>query len=320
MKIVPESNRKRVVIVDDSRTMQALLEQTLSVRLGYDVVGISGDGRTAISMIRRLRPDLVTIDLMLPYVDGQQLLKELAIFPDMYKVVISANACSNLEMKGRLESLGADGCLCKREMSRDPAEFCRLLSAIVRKPRNGRATRSAPTDRPRSSTAGYPVPADERERLAALDALGLANDNAEYRLDLLTEHLVKTTSFSACVMTFIGQNTAWIKSGYGLERGSAPRSQAICAHTICGDEPFIVHDTLSDVRFSQFDAVRSGAMIRSYVGYPIIGSSGVRLGAICLLDTTPRRVTLKELTNLRSIARIAAQWIEDRASPITHAA
>lgn len=307
-------NRKRVLIVDDSRTMQAFLEQMLSVRLNYDVVGVAQDGTSAIPLIQRLRPDLVTIDLAMPYIDGRQLLKELEVFPTMYKVVVSATACDNLAMKASLESMGADGCICKKEMSRDPDAFCRVLSSIVKAPKKPREIMPVPGETLAKLIPGYPIPADERERLTVLAALGLANDEADRRLDLLSEHLVSTTSFSACVVTFIDQNTQWIKSGFGLGRGSTARSQAICNHTICGDEPFIVHDTRADKRFASFDAVVAGPMIRSYVGYPIVGSSGVRLGAICLLDTKPRRATLKELTNLRSIARIAADMIEHRAT------
>lgn len=311
----PKSNRKRVVIVDDSRTIQALLEHTLSARLGWDIVGIAGDGRSAIPMIRRLRPDLVTIDLALPYIDGQQLLQELEVFPDMRKVVISTTACASLAIKASLERMGADACLCKTEMSRDPGEFCRVLSTIMRAPKKVRTTPAAARTGADLSIAGYPIPTDERERLVALATLGLANDDRDHRLDLLTEHLATTTSFSACVMTFIDRHIQWIKSGHGLERGSTPRSQAMCNYTICGDEPFIVPDTTLDRRFDKLDGVRSGPMIRAYVGHPIISSSGVRLGAICLLDTKPRHVTVKELSSLRSIARIAAELIEAR--PVT---
>lgn len=304
------SGRKRVVIVDDSRTMQAFLEHILSTRLRCDVVGIAGDGAEAVGMINRLRPDLVTIDLAMPYINGQQLLTALKAFPNMRKVVISASVCDNLSMKSSLESMGADICICKREMSQDTDEFCRTLASVLRAPAKPKTAVSAVKASAPIPTMGYPVPVDEHERLDALATLGLANDDADRRLDMLTEHLVKTTSFSACVMTFIDQHMQWTKSGYGLERGSTVRGQAICNYTICGDEPFIVHDTHMDKRFANLDAVKTGPKIRSYVGYPIIGFSGIHLGAICLLDTKPRRVSLKELTNLRSIAGIAAELIE----------
>ena len=316
------SPRIRVVIVDDSRTMRAVLEQMLSTRLNYQIVGIAGDGKAAITMIERLRPDLVTIDLAMPYIDGKQLLQGLEALPMLRKVVISGSVCDNLAMKASLERMGADACLCKTEILRDPDGFCRTLSAVMRAPRTIRATVPVPVPAavtPPVAAGGspaapvrYPIPADERERLAALAEGGLANDDADHRLDLLTGHLVQTTSFSASVITVIDSRRLWIKSGCGIERGSVDRAQAICNHTICGDEPFIVSDTLSDTRLAGLDVVRSGPMIRAYAGFPVVGAAGVRLGAICLLDTVPRRVTVAELTNLRSIARMAADVLDGR--------
>ncbi|GHH27031.1 hypothetical protein GCM10008023_42220 [Sphingomonas glacialis] len=330
-----ESRRPRVVIVDDSRTMQAVLEQLLTLRLRYEIVGIASDGRSAVAIIEQTRPDLVTIDLTLPYIDGRQLLEALHIFPEMKKVVVSAAACENLAVKASLEKLGADSCVSKSRMSQDPDGFCHLIGMIMRNSKKLQEKASllgmpAPAPLRGSSGSGkriaalpilsYPIPTDEVERRAALQGLGLANDNVDRRLDLLTEHLAKTTSYPACAMTFIDQHTQWIKSSVGVDRGFTPRSEAICNYTICGDDPFIVSDTHADIRFAKLEVVLSGPMIRSYVGLPIIGSSGVRLGALCLLDTKPRRVTVEELTNLRSIARIAAELVEARWEPIRYAA
>ena len=311
--------RTRVVIVDDSRTTQALLEHLLLTRLTCDVVGIAGDGQSAIAMIERLRPDLVTIDLSMPYIDGQQLLKALEPYPAMRKVVVSGSV-TNDAMKSSLKQMGADGCICKTDMSRDPDGFCQALATIMRSAKRARAWPPAsPVVRP-PAKAAYPIPVDERERLVALAALDVANDDADDRLDRLTEQLAKTTGFCACIMTFIDHDTQWIKSAYGLDRGSTPRSQAICNHTICDNAPFVIHDTFADHRFASFELVLSGPKIRSYVGHPIVASTGVRLGAICLLDTSPRQATLKELTDLRSIARSAAALIESRVPPLGRAA
>ena len=65
----------RVVIVDDSRTIQAMLDNAFSKRAGFQVVGFCSDPTNAAEMIRRLRPDIVTIDLIMPYIDGAGLLR-----------------------------------------------------------------------------------------------------------------------------------------------------------------------------------------------------------------------------------------------------
>ena len=324
-------DRKRVVIVDDSRTMQALLEQVLSGHPGFEIVGIAADGRSAVAMIRDLCPDLVTIDLNMPYVDGRGLLDELKAFPAMHKVVISSHACGSLAIRASLEALGADACMSKDAIAQDARGFCQMLRSIVARPKPatrgasaalvsiGKAAEANASDRP-AVARRHPVPADEQLRLAALAALNLANDDVDHSLDLLTAHLGQTTSFPACTMTFIDRDTQWIKSAYGFARGATTRAAAFCNHTICGDGPFIVHDTKVDPRFSDMQPQGDGPMIRAYVGCPIVSRSGVRLGSICLLDTRPRHITAAELTNLRSIALIAAELIERRTGSLAIAA
>jgi chemotaxis response regulator CheB len=70
----PDKVARRVVVVDDSRTIQAILDNAFSARTDFRVVGFAADGNVAAEMIRRLMPDVVTIDLAMPYIDGEALL------------------------------------------------------------------------------------------------------------------------------------------------------------------------------------------------------------------------------------------------------
>ena len=308
--------KKRVVIVDDSRTMQAALEQIMSLRLGLDIVGMAGDVESAISMIASLKPDLVTIDLMMPYIDGKGLLERLVDFPAMHKIVISGHASSNLGIVSMLEQLGADACLDKAELSREPERFCEMVLAVLAQPKRG-APRSngvqAFNPPPSLTTAmSYPVPLDERARLNLLARLELANDDEDAQLDRLTAHLGHTTDFPTCLMTFIDQDKQWIKSAHGFARGFTERADAFCNYTLCGDGDFIVTDATLDDRFSSNPLVVESPGIRTYVGHPITSESGVRLGAMCLIDSRPRHVSPSLLTNLRSICQIAGGILDAR--------
>lgn len=320
--------RHRVVIVDDSRTMQAILHQILSIRMGFEIVGIAGDGKTALAMIEELKPDLVTIDLQMPYIDGRALLNELAEYPAVRKVVISSLAVGNIALKASLEELGADACIAKEDISRHPEKFSATLAAIVAKPGNGRRTSSGSIRSVGSSALegvrvtsaqGYPVPTDEWRRLEILRELDLANDNFDEPLDLLARHLAQTTSFACSTITFIDRTTQWVKASVGFDRGASSRAQAFCAYTICGDEPLVVNDAVLDARFKDMECVVDGP-IRSYVGCPIVNAAGIKLGAVCLVDSKPRGITSAELVNLRSIARIAAELLELRRALVRQAA
>ena len=60
----------RVLVADDSMTVRKRLIQTLSTDPALEVIAEARDGRTATELCRRLRPDVITMDVMMPVMDG----------------------------------------------------------------------------------------------------------------------------------------------------------------------------------------------------------------------------------------------------------
>jgi two-component system chemotaxis response regulator CheB len=60
----------RVLIADDSETVRERLAEALSPEEGFEVVGTAGEGRQAAEMCRTLRPDVVSMDMMMPVMSG----------------------------------------------------------------------------------------------------------------------------------------------------------------------------------------------------------------------------------------------------------
>ena len=67
----------RALIVDDEPLARAHLRSLLRERGDVDVIGESGDGRSAIDQIRRLTPDLVLLDIQMPELDGLEVIREV---------------------------------------------------------------------------------------------------------------------------------------------------------------------------------------------------------------------------------------------------
>jgi len=79
----------RVLIVDDSAVVRQLLEELLRGVPGVEVIGTAPNGEIALQRIDRLKPDVVTLDVEMPVMDGMQALRALRDRGSTIRVVIS---------------------------------------------------------------------------------------------------------------------------------------------------------------------------------------------------------------------------------------
>ena len=79
-----------VLIVDDAAFMRMMLKDILS-KNGYEVLGEAENGKVAVSMYEELKPDVVTMDITMPEMDGITAVKEIKkMSPDAKVVMVSA--------------------------------------------------------------------------------------------------------------------------------------------------------------------------------------------------------------------------------------
>ncbi|MFA6092605.1 MAG: response regulator [Elusimicrobiota bacterium] len=81
----------RILVVDDSPLSRILLKEMLT-SLGHQVVGEAQSGEECLASYKELQPELVTLDISLPDMDGLTVLRELrAISPQARAVLVSGN-------------------------------------------------------------------------------------------------------------------------------------------------------------------------------------------------------------------------------------
>ncbi|MGQ9512486.1 response regulator [Thermodesulfitimonas sp.] len=81
---------KRVLIVDDAAFMRMMIKNILT-KNGYEVVGEAENGMAAVELYKQLKPDLVTMDIIMPEMDGIAGVKAIrAIDPNAKIIIVSA--------------------------------------------------------------------------------------------------------------------------------------------------------------------------------------------------------------------------------------
>ena len=96
----------RVLIVDDTLIMRQRIS-AIAEQSGWDIVGLARDGEEAVELAQQHRPDLVTLDIVMPNMDGVAALKAiLANDPKQRVVMVSA-----VNQKAKLAECVAAGAL-----------------------------------------------------------------------------------------------------------------------------------------------------------------------------------------------------------------
>jgi DNA-binding response OmpR family regulator len=99
--------RKRVLIVDDERAILTVLGIKLRVS-GYDVMTAS-NGEEALYLVKSMRPDIMLLDVIMPGMDGFEVLQKVRAVSELPVIVISAKP----ENARKALSLGANDFLAK---------------------------------------------------------------------------------------------------------------------------------------------------------------------------------------------------------------
>jgi hypothetical protein len=143
---------------------------------------------------------------------------------------------------------------------------------------------------------------DENVRQSALDALGVIDSGVDERVDRIARMARDLLGASGASVTFLDHDRQWIKSAVSMSRSDMERAESFCNTTISRPRLFVVEDAAVDEVFSGHPWVVGEERVRFYAGYPLEAPEGVRVGALCVVDTKPRHFSRTEAALLRELA------------------
>ena len=112
----------KVLVVDDAQFMRMMLKDIL-IKNGFEIIGEAKNGAEALEKYKELKPDIVTLDITMPEVDGITALKNIKEYDSNVKAVM----CSAMGQQGMvIESIQAGA----KDFIVKPFQADRVIEAI----------------------------------------------------------------------------------------------------------------------------------------------------------------------------------------------
>ena len=146
--------KTKVLIVDDSALIRSVMSEIISSQSDMQVVGVAPDPLVARELIKQTNPDVLTLDVEMPKMDGLDFLEKLMRLRPMPVVMVSSLTERGSEITMRALELGAVDFVTKPKISIQSGmrEYTELIADKIRAAAKARI-------RPRTLTPGAPPPA-----------------------------------------------------------------------------------------------------------------------------------------------------------------
>jgi len=156
------------------------------------------------------------------------------------------------------------------------------------------------------------LPSPESKRLAALRRYEILDTFAEQSFDDLARLASQICEAPMALISLVDEHRQWFKARTGVSITETPREHSFCAHAIQQRAVFTISDASEDERFSTNLLVTGEPRIRFYAGIPLVTANDEALGTICVMDTTARELTSRQLEALQALSRQVMKQFELR--------
>lgn len=182
-----EQRKIRVLVVDDSAIVRKILSDTINAEPDMEVIGTAPDPFIARDKILALKPDVLTLDIEMPRMDGLTFLKKLMQFRPMPVIVISSvpNTVDGVSLEAL--SLGAVEVLAKPGDSYSVGDLREALPFKLRAAANARIRQSTPPPPVPLKPVVHTDPLDRAFHPDTLIAIGASTGGTQAIYDVLVK-------------------------------------------------------------------------------------------------------------------------------------
>ena len=305
-----DDTRARIVIADDNADMREHLSRILGENY---LLATAANGVEALSLVRANPPDLLLADIMMPGLDGVQLLRAIredSATRTLPVIFLSARAGEEARVEGI--AAGADDYLVK------PFTANELRARVGTHTRMGRMRREA-EEALRTSQAQLQAEADALARLNEAssrlwrmqnvrDGLGEMLDSA---IALLGADMgnIQLLDRERSVLTLTAQR-GFKKEFLEFFREVSTEDQSACGRALRSGQRIAIEDVETDEAYTPLRGVAQAAGYRAVQSTPVVGRDGTPLGMFSTHYRLPHKTTEQEFRRFDLYVRQAADFIE----------
>ena len=316
-------NAVRVLIADDSSLARAIIRQALRGAPGIQVVGLATNGEEAVKLAAELKPDVITMDIHMPKVDGIEATRRIQVVRPTPIVVLTAYG--SREMLERATEAGVGAYLTKPT---NPSSLQNAITTVVARfsdmmelRRLNDQLQEEITVRKRMEEARARLLRDEREQRVMAETLTEVTLalTSQTRLEMVLGEILNQAQRivpfrSATIMLLEGsilRNKYW--QGYEGDEAVIANMElpldefAVNAEVVHSRVPLIISDVRKDPRWIILEAT---SWIRSVLMVPICLHQRV-LGILNLDSAVPDAFTEEDAKRLMPLASAAGIAIEN---------
>lgn len=157
------------------------------------------------------------------------------------------------------------------------------------------------------------VPDNEMKRLEALLRFHILDTEEDEVYNHITKLAASIMETPIALISFVDQDRVWLKSKIGISVNETPREYSFCTHTILSNDPTLIEDASTDIRFCNNPYVVGDPKIRFYYAVPLLTSNQEAVGSICAIDNVSRKKpTSFQVESIKILAKLVMTQLELR--------